>query len=1155
MKTTPNKQSANSDQQDLSHTIKDIIELIQSGENALANGALDTELSQHAHNPDLNHLKGLVAYQQGYFDDADNWIRKAIFIKPDNANYHNNLGNVYKAKGLLAEAEQSYRRSLEIDPNLVDGISNLGTIYLAAGNPEQAIGFFQRALDITPRYPQAQINMSSALLSMDRYQEVVDICSDLVDRSIEFPVVYSNWGRALKGNGDFFDAVDIFDAGVGKFPEDADLHNFRGICLRLIGDLEDGWKGYQWEPYSTDASRVIFDLSVERWHGEPIESRSLLIYGEQGIGDEIMFASCFEELIVQTEKTIIACEPRLKGLFERSFPGATIVAGYSFELLQDLIKSHDIDICCPMGDIPVYVRSKISSFKKPAPYLVPESALVSKWHKRYEEVGAGLKVGISWAGGKDSIQNRHRSIPLMHWIKLLDNANVQFINIQYGDVSGDLRALEMETGVTVYDWSDTNGLTEMDDFSAKISALDLVISIDNSTVHLAGALGVETYVMLPMVPDWRWLLERADSLWYSSIKLFRQLNVGIWTQVLDEVGEALNNKVKMDCLPQPKPTALFVNDTSNWYHWGCTATSSMIRRNLKEIGYSLNAITIDKIVSIQVGIEQIDDLDSDTFFEKYANENRSVISAISSNDLIILNGEGSLHGTNQTSINLLYIAYIAKQRFGKNVQIINHSCYPKEVTAWLETVEFDLYKYVYDKLDYIGVREPVGQRLLESGGISCTSTFDCMPLFIDQYRGDIKRNERSGVVLAGSVSWLESSLKAISDLVIYLQEKNLEVTVLIGARDNIAGDDVNFVNQLYAALDGKLTVKVASTLQEWLQTLADTSLLISGRFHHTIAAAMLDTPFVLLNSNTPKLEGILELIGGDAPLQYDDPQLHQRLCNAADDKLRDAKPPVTDAQKQKLVDLGKLNFTQAERFFIELTSTELKNTELTTVQETEPMALAEPTESVSVPKPQRMLENTQHGLFLFDQAESVEAQSLLNYGEYAIDTTALFSQLLNEGSQAVVFGCGLGVMSVEIAKHVGDSGHVWIESHGDQQLLLLCANIALNELTNTSFFDSALDSPFESSAMADLPAHCDLILLDNVAWSSNIEQLVKGRFADSKPFIMVIESEANRADQPAMPGYTFVEYSIDVARSDNFKGALIDSHLPQIHCLVGVPSP
>ena len=129
LKTTPNKQSANSDQQDLSHTIKDIIELIQSGENALANGALDTELSQHAHNPDLNHLKGLVAYQQGYFDDADNWIRKAIFIKPDNANYHNNLGNVYKAKGLLAEAEQSYRRSLEIDPNLVDGISNLGTCF------------------------------------------------------------------------------------------------------------------------------------------------------------------------------------------------------------------------------------------------------------------------------------------------------------------------------------------------------------------------------------------------------------------------------------------------------------------------------------------------------------------------------------------------------------------------------------------------------------------------------------------------------------------------------------------------------------------------------------------------------------------------------------------------------------------------------------------------------------------------------------------------------------------------------------------------------------------------------------------------------------------------------------------------------------------
>ena len=1135
-----NKTTPTDPDQNVSESINSIISLIQSGEYAEADFELDALLPEQAHNPDINHLKGLVALRQDKLQEAEQWIRKAIFIKPDVASYHNNVGNIYKANGALKKAEACYRRAMELDPKSADAISNLGTIFLAAENSEYALTLFQQALSIQSGYVEAEVNMGSALLALERYQEVVDLCAGLSRRNVELPVVLLNWGRALKNSGLFFEAVDIFDRAVALYPEHADVHHIRGTLLRLIGDLEDGWKGYQWEPYSTESSRVIFDLSTERWQGQSLAGRKLLIYGEQGIGDEIMFASCFAELITLAEKTCIACEPRLEHLFRRSFPDATILSGCGFEQLKGYVKTYDIDVCCPMGDIPVYTRQKLSDFKQTAPYLRPEAALTTKWRQRYTEIGSGLKIGISWEGGKKSIQKRTRSIPLNQWIGLFDCADVQFVNAQYGDTAEQLKALEMETGVEIYDWPDTNGLTEMDDFAAKVAALDLVISIDNSTVHLAAAIGIETWVMLPTVPDWRWFLEREDSPWYASIKLFRQSDPGDWSPVLQQVVEQLQGKVRAAPLYQSKPRALFVNDTSNWYHWGCTATSAVIRRQLKEIGYEVTAISIKQIVNMQPRFEQLDDFQSDSFFEEFKQANSALFDALSDHDLIMINGEGSLHGLSATSLNLLYIAHIAKRWFGRNVQIINHSCYPLELTEWQNSVEFNLYKQVYQQLDYVAIREPISHRLMDVGGISNSLSFDCMPLYIEHYRDQIEKVDRAGVVLAGSVSWLQDSLAAITKLVKYLQSKSIEVTVLIGARDNIASDDVGFVNQLYAELSGNITVRVASTLQEWLQTLANTKLLVSGRFHHTIAAAMLDTAFVLLNSNTPKLEGIIELIGGDAPISYDDPDLFDKLCVAVDEKLQDelatTSAPLTEEQKLQLIDLAKVNFEAAEHYFRELTLISSSDTE---EKIDEPVADPEG-------RLQRSLENTEHGLLLFDHDENVITQSLLEFGEYAVDLRKLFSQMLEKGSDIVEFGSGIGAVTVELARHTGEQGRVWAENGEPQEFLLLCANLALNEIGNVEFFDSVSD--------VDLPERCDMVLLNDIPWTTELENIVRNRFSSSRPFIMSLGATEGTDKLRQSAGYTFVEYSVDIARPDNFKGEAVELDRPQLQCLVGIPS-
>ncbi|MBV1915348.1 MAG: polysaccharide pyruvyl transferase family protein [Pseudomonadales bacterium] len=848
-----------------------------------------------------------------------------------------------------------------------------------------------------------------------------------------------------------------------------------------------------------------------------------------------MFASCFSELISQATATFISCEPRLEHLFRRSFPDATILPGYSLEQLKGYVKSYDIDLCCPMGDIPVYTRQQLSDFKDPVPYLKPEPALVTKWRQRYAEIGSGIKIGVSWEGGKNAIQKRNRSIPLAQWIGLFDSAGVEFVNVQYGDCAEQLNALEVETGVEIYDWPDTNGLKETDDFAAKLAALDLVISIDNSTVHLAASMGIETWVMLPMVPDWRWLLDREDSPWYGSIKLFRQSLANDWDPVLQQVVEQLRGKTKAIPLNQSRPTALFINDTSNWYHWGCTATSSVIRRRLKQIGYELDAIPIKQIVNMQPHIEQFGDFESESFFEKFKQANHSLLDALSVHDLIIINGEGSIHGISTTSLNLLYIAHIAKQWFGKNVQIINHSCYPLELMEWQNSVEFNLYRQVYQQLDYVAIREPISHRLMDEGGISNSLSFDCMPLYIEQYEDQIEKKERSGVVLSGSVCWLKDSLDAIAKLVKYLQGKSIDVTVLIGARENMASDDVGFVNDLYAQLDGNIIVRVASTLQEWLETLANTKLLISGRFHHTIAAAMLDTPFVLLNSNTPKLDGVLELIGGPTPISFSDPELFDKLSLAIDEKLQgDVDAPLSKQKKQQLLDLAEVNFEAAERYFQELSQADYVDNE------------AGVNESVATELPQRSLENTEHGLLLFDHDESLITQSLLRYGEYAIDIRTLFAQMLEKGSAIVEFGSGIGVITVELARHVGEQGKVWAENREPNEFLLLCANLALNEIGNVEFFDSVSD--------VDLPECCDVVLLNGTPWTPELENIVRNRFASSRPFIMALGAIEGMEKLRQFPNYTFVEYEVDVARPDNFKDVAVASDNPPLLCLVGVPT-
>jgi 2-polyprenyl-3-methyl-5-hydroxy-6-metoxy-1,4-benzoquinol methylase len=230
-------------------------------------------------------------------------------------------------------------------------------------------------------------------------------------------------------------------------------------------------------------------------------------------------------------------------LYSRSFSNAEVIPLEPNARSESNTHLPAFDAQIPIGSLPRLFRRSLDSFSQRQSYLVPDSTSQEKWKKRFAELGDSLKVGISWRGGKQEITRRRRSTTLDQWEAILSRPGVSFVNLQHGDCVEELEEVYRTSGVRIHDWDDADPLVDLDGFAAQISALDLVISIDNSTVHMAGAMGVEVWTLLPFVPDWRWFLNRNDSPWYPSMRLFRQSRVGKWDDAFNAAAEALKKLI------------------------------------------------------------------------------------------------------------------------------------------------------------------------------------------------------------------------------------------------------------------------------------------------------------------------------------------------------------------------------------------------------------------------------------------------------------------------------------------------------------------------------------------------------------------------------------------------------------------------------------
>ena len=558
--------------------IESLIKLYYSGQVAKAELTCFTLLKNYPQSLSVLNIFAALLAQQGKLVEAVKTFNKIIQIKPDYAEAHSNRGNVLAELGRLEEAVASYDRAIQLKSDYAEAYSNRGNALAELGRLEEAIANYDQAIQLKSDYAEAYTNRGNTLVDLEQIEEAVADHSRAIALKPDFAEAYSNRSNALTNLGRLEEAIadcnqairlkpnyakGYYCRGVtlkemGKFnaaitdykraieiePDYVEARSNLSILLLLSGDLKNGWCEYEYGKLSKKKDkRQITPLSYPLWAGQRLEDKVILVQAEQGVGDEIMFASCIPDLInLKPKKIVLECDSRLAPLFQRSFPEVVILYRGDSQAKFQLQNTADIDFRVAAGDLPRFFRQDLTDFPCTNSFLIPNTKLRKKWENRYKNLGEGMKVGLSWTGGANGSKKRLTAPTLEQLLPLL-SLNAYFINLQYGDYTEELKKLEVFSGIHIYDWKDADSMHNLENHAAQIAELDLVITFDNATAQMAGGIGKQTWVLVSSPPFWMYMLERSDSPWYPSITLFRQVEDKGWEAIISTLEEDLSMEI------------------------------------------------------------------------------------------------------------------------------------------------------------------------------------------------------------------------------------------------------------------------------------------------------------------------------------------------------------------------------------------------------------------------------------------------------------------------------------------------------------------------------------------------------------------------------------------------------------------------------------
>jgi tetratricopeptide (TPR) repeat protein len=475
---------------------------------------------------------GVIELKRHDLASATKFLQEALRLHPNFADAHNNLGLVLQEQRRFDEAESCYRRALELQPEFAEAHHNLGLTIHDRGNPADAIEHYRRAIALKPESAHPHVNLGNAL----KVQGDLDAAAACYRRALaakpNFAEAVHNLGSVQLAQGDYRGALGSYEQAVRLEPDFAEAHKNLSQLRLLLEDFDGGWREYEWRWKTGELPPLQY--SHPRWNGEPLAGKTILLVAEQGLGDTIQFIRYASLVASQGARVLLHCQQPLVPLVH------TCPSVDELFVTDDPLPSFDYYI--PLLSLPGIFKSDLRTIPAHVPYLSTDSSLVEHWKAMLAPIH-GFRIGINWRGRPGNDDFCLRDIPLHELAQLATVENVQLISLQKGEGQDELRAAGDR--VRVLDLGDR--LDESSgaflDTAAVMKNLDLVITSDTSIAHLAGALGVPVWIGLPFVPNWRWFLNRSDSPWYPTMRLFRQRSRCNWANVIDEMCEALANLV------------------------------------------------------------------------------------------------------------------------------------------------------------------------------------------------------------------------------------------------------------------------------------------------------------------------------------------------------------------------------------------------------------------------------------------------------------------------------------------------------------------------------------------------------------------------------------------------------------------------------------
>lgn len=492
--------------------------------------------AKFGNNPDSLLELAAKNFNENNLYKARFYIETLLKEYPAKAEYYSALGTVYKKLDNLEQAKKSYSEAIRLDPGFYEAYFNIGLIFCIEGNTDAEINSYLKAIQINPELYIAYYNIGNAYRKLDQfdkaeiyYKQAILIKKDFDDALFNLGVIYERTGRYQEG-------LDCYERVVGLKPDHASTLWNKALLNLKLGKFETGWKEYEIRKTlkSLNTKNITNKLLVD----QDVSGKRVLVYSEQGLGDNIQFIRYLKLLKAKGAYVIFECNPKLFYLFE------------NYEYFDEIIlQTKEIepdvqyDYQSALLSLPGYFRTDINTIPGTTPYLFPDEVRTLEWKKLIGDRGK-LKIGLAWTGASNNLFGKNRSCAIEDLFPLLTIKDAEFYSLQ----KTESEKIETSKYLPIKCFDNIDSIPFLDT-AALIKNMDLVISIDTSIAHLAGAIGKETWIMLPFYADWRWLINRNNSPWYPTARLFRQKYNGNWESVVAELRDRLNQKLTLRNFP------------------------------------------------------------------------------------------------------------------------------------------------------------------------------------------------------------------------------------------------------------------------------------------------------------------------------------------------------------------------------------------------------------------------------------------------------------------------------------------------------------------------------------------------------------------------------------------------------------------------------